>query len=331
MKPAPDPTRRATRRRPVVSVCVANWNCRELLRNCLRSLTARRQGVRLEVIVVDNASSDGSADAVEREFPRVRLIRNDANAGFARACNQAAAVARGRYLFFLNNDTVVPRGALRRLCLFARDNPSAGLIGPRLRDGSGRIQKSARGLPTVAALLHRTTLLRWTGLFRGAYRRYRGRDDGAQTRRVAVLMGAALLMPRRLYRKVGGWDESYAFGGEDVELCARVGRMRDVIYHPETAITHFGRAATRQRVGWATAQTFVGTTRSLRVAGASGAGLFAYKLLTTLDLPLRALELGGRYLWAKLRGRTKQAERSRADLSGLAWFVRHDLAAFWRA
>src|SRR4051812_11888207 len=150
MKPALDAPQRATRRdkkRPVVSVCIANWNCKELLRGCLRSLTPGRQRIRLEVIVVDNASSDGAADVVEREFPRVTLVRNASNVGFARACNQAAERARGRFLFFLNNDTVMPRGTLRRLCLFGRDNPTAGLVGPRLIDGRGRVQKSARGRP----------------------------------------------------------------------------------------------------------------------------------------------------------------------------------------
>jgi N-acetylglucosaminyl-diphospho-decaprenol L-rhamnosyltransferase len=146
-----DPTRRRAGRRPVVSVCVVNWNCRELLRDCLRSLRTPLQGVRLEVIVVDNASSDGAADMVERFFPGVRLIRNAENVGFARASNQAAAAARGRYLFFLNNDTVVPPGALRRLAAFARAHPEAGLIGPLLRDGAGRPQASCRRRPTGPA------------------------------------------------------------------------------------------------------------------------------------------------------------------------------------
>src|SRR5262249_19729827 len=156
---------------PEVSVCIVNWNCRDLLRDCLRSLEAGRQGVRAEVIVVDNASTDGAADMVAREVPGVALVRNADNPGVAAANNQAAARARGRYLFFLNNDTVMPPGALRRLCDYAAAHPEVGLIGPRLRDGHGRVQRSWRRRPTVRALLNRLSLLRWTGLFRRAYRR----------------------------------------------------------------------------------------------------------------------------------------------------------------
>src|SRR5688572_26671222 len=91
-----------------VSVCIANWNCRDLLRTCLASLLRQPQGVRLEVVVVDNASTDGAAEMVAAEFPEVTLIRNATNKGFSRASNQAAHHSSGRYLFFLNNDTVVP-------------------------------------------------------------------------------------------------------------------------------------------------------------------------------------------------------------------------------
>jgi GT2 family glycosyltransferase len=315
-----------------VSVCIANWNCRDLLRDCLRSLEARRQGVRLEVIVVDNASTDGAAGMVAREFPAVVLVCNGHNAGFARANNQAAARARGRYLFFLNNDTVVPPGALARLCRFARARPSVGLVGPCLRDRDGRVQASARQRPCVAALLHRITLLRWIGLFRGAYRGYRGRDVVPETTTPAeVLMGAALLMPRRVYRDVGGWDEGYEFGGEDIDLCARVSRRHEVLYHPEVEITHLGRASSRQCPGWSGAQTLIGITHSLRQTGTGRWALAGYKLALTLDLPLQGLVLVGRYLWARLRRPGKQAERAWQDLCGLGWFVRHGLGAFWRA
>lgn len=285
------------------------------------------------MLVVDNASTDGAADLVARAFPRVRLIRNRDNVGYARACNQAAQLARGRYLLFLNNDTVVPRHALARLVAHARAHPEAGLVGPLLRDGAGRVQHSARAAPSVAALLHRLTLLRWTGLFRTAYRHYRGREaDDRTTRPVEVLMGAALLMPRRLWRAIGGWDEGYAFGGEDIDLCARVrAGGHAVVYHPAVEITHLGRVSSRQRNGFVHASTLAGITRSLRQAGTAPGVLFAYKVAVTLDLPLRGLVLAARYLQARLRRRAAAAERARLDLVGLAYLVCRGLGAFWRA
>ena len=117
---------------PDVSICIANWNCRDYLHGCLKSILERPQGVSVEVIVVDNASTDGATEMVTSEFPNVVLVRNAENHGFARASNQAAICATGRYIFFLNNDTIVPPGTLSRLVAFADAHPQIGMIGPRL-------------------------------------------------------------------------------------------------------------------------------------------------------------------------------------------------------
>src|SRR5436190_959416 len=144
-----------------VSVCIANWNCAPLLRKCLRSLFDNPQGASFEAIVVDNGSTDGAAEMVAAEFPQVRLVRNAANRGYAVACNQAAALARGRFLFFVNNDTEIPAATLRRLLDHAA-NAEVGMIGPRLREPGGAVQISYRRRPTIRALLHKTSILRWT-------------------------------------------------------------------------------------------------------------------------------------------------------------------------
>src|SRR5262249_53572994 len=154
---------------------------------CLESLHDQPQDVRLETIVVDNASEDGAAEMVARDFPEVVLLRNAVNTGFSCANNQAARKARGQYLFFLNNDTVVPPGALRRLLEYAEEPPEVGMIAPRLRDGDGHAQVSYRQRPPLATLLPRTSLPRWTGLLRESYRRYRREEfDPDSTRPVEV-------------------------------------------------------------------------------------------------------------------------------------------------
>jgi N-acetylglucosaminyl-diphospho-decaprenol L-rhamnosyltransferase len=314
-----------------ISVCIVNWNCRAHLHACLQSLRAAASEVSLEVLVVDNGSSDGAADMVAENFPEVVLIRNRENLSFARANNQAARQARGRYLFFLNNDTIVPPGTLRSLLDYARAHPEVGIIGPQLCDEHGRAQLSYRSCPSLGALLHRISWLRWTGLFRRAYRRYRGRDIDAPTPRpVEILMGAALFMPRGVFRACGPWDEDYTFGGEDIDLCARVGRRFPVIYHPGIAITHFGRISSRQHIGYAYSQTVIGVTRYLRKSGCSPIGLLFYKSALTLDAPVQGLSHALRYAWRRLRGQPLRAAKSLLALRGLAHFLTRGLASLWR-
>lgn len=315
-----------------VSVCIANWNCRNLLHLCLESLCEQPQGVRLETVVVDNGSQDGAADMVAREFPGVRLIRNATNRGFARANNQAAEVARGNFLFFLNNDTVVPPYALRQMLDFAEAHPEVGMLGPRLRGQDGGVQISYRQRPTVAALLHRTALLRWTGLMKRAYYRYRRHDfQPADSRPVEALMGAAVFLPRRVFFECGRWDEEFVFGGEDLDLSSRVGRRHRLVFLADVEILHYGRVSSRQNIRFATPSVAAGYVRYFRKAGASPATLLVYKALVTLDVPVQLVAKAVQGVWRQLRGRPAKAAQSWLAARGAWHFLTRGMINFWRA
>lgn len=317
---------------PVVSVCIVNWNCRDHLRDCLASLLDSPQGVPFEIIVIDNASTDGAAEMVESAFPTVRLLRNPANLGFSRANNQAAAVARGDYFFFLNNDTVVPPQTLGRLVRYAKAHPNVGMIGPRLVGADGADQISYRRKPTLAALVHRIGLIRWTGLFRKAYYQYRRqtyRAEGIKT--VEALMGAAVFLPRLAFERSGTWDEHFPFGGEDLDLSAQVGRHHQVVYHGHVTVVHYGRVSSRSNIGYVSGNVAIGYVHYFRKAGESRRRLLAYKALVTLDAPLQfvgKLVQGG---FRRLLGRKAEAAKSFESVRGFGHFLGRDLLRFWKA
>lgn len=315
-----------------VSVCIANWNNKELLRRCLSSLLHSPQGVDLEVIVADNASTDGASEMVAREFPQVVLIQNVENRGFAIASNQAADCARGSYLFFLNNDTEVPPLSLRRLLNHAAANPAGGMFGPRMRQPDGGIQISYRRRPTIAALLHKISLVRWTGLFRRAYVDYRRESFVPYgVRNVEVLLGSAVLLPREVFATIGGWDERYRFGVEDIDLATQVGRSRAVVFAGDVEIIHHGRVSSRENVRFVAPNVATGYVQFFRKMGVSGERLFCYKLLVTLDAPL---QLVGKVLAGGIRyavGQRQTGRRRWAAARGLWAFLRHELRRFWKA
>lgn len=330
--PAPLPSHLRGPEGPVVSVCIANWNCVALLRRCLESLFEHPQGVSFEVVIVDNGSQDGAPEMIRAEFPQVTLVANPDNRGFARANNQAAAVARGRYLFFLNNDTVVPAYALRQFLDFAEANPGVGMVGPRLRGADGLFQISYRRRPTLAALLHRVSLLRWTGFFRRAYYDYR-RDnfDPEGTRTVEVLMGAAVFLPRTVFEDSGRWDEHYRFGGEDLDLSTQVGRQKPLVYVGDVEIMHHGRVSSRKNIGFAAPNVAIGYVHYFRKCGASPTALRIYKALVTLDTPVQIAAKTCQALWRRAHGRKAKAAKSWLAARGLWSFMTRELPRFWRA
>lgn len=222
-----------------VSVTICSWNTKEDLRRCLASLM-EQEGVNLEVIVVDNASEDGSPEMVESEFPEAILIRNQTNVGFGAGHNLAFAQASGEVLMPLNSDAIVHPGCLRILVDFLRSDPTVGIAAPKLLNPDGSLQYSCRRFPTPAAAVFRNTFLGKLFPKNRFAREYLMTDwDHSQPRDVDWVSGAAFGLRRSVYEQIGGFDERFFMYLEDVDLCKRVHEAGyRVVYVPDAVVTH---------------------------------------------------------------------------------------------
>jgi GT2 family glycosyltransferase len=232
----------------MLSIIIVNWNVRDLLRDCLRSVDAGRGALEVEVIVVDSASADSSADMVAGEFPWVRLVRCEENVGFPRGNNIGLAQARGEYLLLLNPDTVVLDDALTVLMEYLAANPETGVVGPQLLNPDGSIQSSRRRFPTVATGFLESTWLE--GLAPGVLRRYYALDlPDDQPAEVDWLTGACLMVPRAVYERAGGLDEGYFMYSEELDWCRRIRALGyRVVYYPRARIIHHVGKSSEQAV-----------------------------------------------------------------------------------
>lgn len=233
-----------------LSIIILNWNTRDLLRQCLTSiLSDPSNSIQSEIIVVDNASSDGSRDMVKSEFPQISLRVSKSNVGFGAGNNSALPVAKGRYILFLNSDTVVHPGALSMLVAYADSRDDLGVVGAKLINADGSLQYSCRHFPNLATGFFRNTPLGRlfpTNKFNADY--LMSSWDHAEPREVDWVSGAALMLRASLIPEVAGFDEDYYMYCEDVDLCWRVGQtVRDgkngdtwkVGYYPDSVITHY--------------------------------------------------------------------------------------------
>ena len=241
--------------KPVLSIVIVSWNVREDLRECLQSLL-REEGSRLEsgeieIIVVDNASTDGTAEMVNLEFPRVKLLVNSQNLGYTKANNIGINHSRGKYILLLNPDTIVHQGALQALIDCAESHPEAGIIGAKLLNPDGSVQRSARSFPDIGAGLFRNTFLGRLFPNNPFVRRYLLADFGYdEVREVDWVSGAAMLVRRDLIERIGGLDERFWAYCEDVDLCWRTWQAGyKVLFCPNAVITHkVGRSSDQRLV-----------------------------------------------------------------------------------
>lgn len=227
--------------RPDVSVCIVTWNGKDLTLVCLESLYRHTDGMEVEVILVDNGSDDGTAEAISTAFPLVRIIRNDKNEGFTLPNNQAIMASSGRYLMLLNNDTKLTENSLPKMVAYLDDHQDVGVLGCRLRRPDGTIQMSAHSDMTwwdyLFAALHLHVLFPRSTVFGRINMTYM--DYQAETRDVDWIAGAAMLVRREAIRTAGTLDERIFAFSEDWEWCIRIKRSGwRVVYFCGTELIH---------------------------------------------------------------------------------------------
>ena len=231
-----------------VSVVVVSWNTREYLRACLESLKTTLP-LSSEVIVVDNASTDGSARMVQEQFQHARVIRNARNAGFAHAANQGVERARGAYVLFLGADTIVHGGAIKQMLAFLEQNVRYGAVAPRLLALDGTTEAAHRRFPNLATpFCHGTPWERWFPRNR-EIRRYFGLDfDYDSDGDVEQPSVACLLMRRKALKKEKPFDEDLSFSFSEVDLCKRLWESGwKIAYLSGAHVYHHGAIAARQQ------------------------------------------------------------------------------------
>lgn len=234
-----------------LSVIIVSYNTCQLLDDCLSSLLAADPPPgEIEIIVVDNASADGSQEMVREKYPQVKLLALEQNLGFSTANNRGTAVAGGRAILFLNSDTVLSKQALVQPFQYLQENPQIGAVTVRLIYPDGqRDPDNHRGFPTPwNALCHFTGLSRLfphNPRFNGYFQSY---ADFDRTHVVDVIAGSYMMMPHQLVDDLGGWDETYFFYGEDIDFCYRIHEAGyEIIYYPHVEVLHYKGASSGLR------------------------------------------------------------------------------------
>jgi GT2 family glycosyltransferase len=305
----------------LVSVIIVNWNARNYLLQCLESLSPDVCRHSMEIIVVDNESADGSPEAVEKKFPHVRLIRAGSNLGFAKANNLGVSQSRGRYLAFVNSDVKVLNNCLTTLVDYLEQHPEAGMAGPRVIGGDGRLQRSCRGFPTVWNMFTRALALDAAfpraRIFSGFALLHWPQDT---LRPVDILSGCFWLVRRDSLQKTGLLDESFFMYGEDMDWCKRFWKAGwKVVFVPAAEAVHYGGASSAN----SPVRFYIERQRAdlqYWKKHHSAPAVACYFLISCLHLALRS---AGYALVSAVSGRKRaaSAHKIRRSLACLRWMI----------
>jgi GT2 family glycosyltransferase len=228
---------------PDLSICLVTLNAKQYLRDCLASIATYPASISTEIIVVDNHSTDGTLEMLRQDFSQVSLIQNNQNDGFARPSNQAIRVALGKYVLVLNPDTLVMEGTLDRLTTFLEEHPEAGIVGPKVLNRDGSLQKACRrGISrpwaTFSYFSGFARLFPNSKLFGGYLLNYLNEDE---TYLVDGVSGSCMLIRRRVIEQVGLFDERFFAYQEDADYCFQAQQAGwQIYYYPAARIIHYG-------------------------------------------------------------------------------------------
>lgn len=230
-----------------LSVIIVSYNTRSVLRNCLGSVIKNTKGLDYEIIVVDNASCDGSADMLKKEFPTAKLICNRDNLGFAKANNQGIKIAKGENVLLLNSDTIVFDNCLYKTLGFAKSKPDSGVVGCRVLNEDKTLQYSCCHNPTLLTelMLFSKIIIKdfWEPITHYKFMKY---WDHNNLREVDCVFGCFLWIKRDVFNQIGVLDEDFFMYYEDLEFCRRVREKSNyrIYYYPGTGIIHLGSMST---------------------------------------------------------------------------------------
>ena len=232
-----------------LSVIIVNYNVKYFLEQCLSSVVKATHGIQTEIFVVDNNSSDGSKAFFKDKFTEIKFIWNNENLGFAKANNIAVNQAAGKYILFLNPDTIIAEDTFEKCISFFESHPDAGALGIKMLDGSGKfLKESKRSFPSPITSLYKLTgLARLFPDSKKFSKYYLGDLDKNKTNEVDVLAGAFMMVPKKIIDHIGSFDENFFMYGEDIDLSYRIqkGGYKNY-YFSETTIIHFKGESTRK-------------------------------------------------------------------------------------
>lgn len=230
-----------------LSVIILTWNTKQFLGSCLNSLIKNTDSIQKEIIVIDNGSSDGSAQYIEKEFPQVILLKNKKNIGVGPARNQGLKVTRGKTILILDVDTIVHNDAIQIMMQTIEQDSRIGVVGPRLVDKFGRLQFSCRNFPTILSKIYRQCPPGLQGLLlkKEEFRNW----EHNSLREVGYLIGACQLIRKSAIDDIGLYDSRMFYGVEEVDFCLRLWKKGwKVIYNPKAVITHIEQRMGRRKI-----------------------------------------------------------------------------------